>query len=196
MRLSTLEWVTFACASTTQDWNTYVQPRTCTRARCCACLRIPSLCPSSFTRELSSRSSLCTNPRGNWFMIEPRIQTRPIYILIRRRSQFATRIATMSLYYVTNVVAYIVTNAPRSGHDRTLFTAATRWPSFPARSHRGQERELRVFCCSHSYCSMIVHVSSILCKMRAICDISFFLFFFFFFFSVAVSLPLSLSLSS
>lgn len=50
----------------------------------------PSLCPSSFTRELSSGSPLCTNLRDNWFMIEPRIQTRPIYILMCRRSQFTT----------------------------------------------------------------------------------------------------------
>lgn len=94
----------------------------------------------SIARAFVARSSaLCARIRaGNWFMIEPRIQTRPIYILIRRRSQLATtrsRCPSVIMSPALLRTRYIrVTNAPRSGHDRTLFTAATRWPSFPARS--------------------------------------------------------------
>lgn len=114
------------------------------RARSRVCLRIlppPLYAPRpSIARAFVARSSaLCARIRaGNWFMIEPRIQTRPIYILIRRRSQLATtrsRCPSVIMSPALLRTRYIrVTNAPRSGHDRTLFTAATRWPSFPARS--------------------------------------------------------------
>lgn len=149
MRLSTLEWVTFACASTTQELEEEKHlcastARTCTaraRASVCESSPPPLYAPRpSIARAFVARSSaLCARIRaGNWFMIEPRIQTRPIYILIRRRSQLATtrsRCPSVIMSPALLRTRYIrVTNAPRSGHDRTLFTAATRWPSFPARS--------------------------------------------------------------
>lgn len=124
-------WMTFACASTTQV-NTHHSATTHALHR--HSMRLfanPSLCPSSFTRGLSSRSSLCTNLRGNWFMIEPRIQTRPIYILICRRSQFTTD-RDVALLCHRRCCDEIHRN--RRGlvcSWSTLFTAATRWPSFP-----------------------------------------------------------------
>jgi len=77
------------------------QRHTCTGARsvyaalslhlhACECLPLYS---SSFTCELSP---LCTNPRGNWFMMEPRIQTRPSCILICRRYQGTRRACSVS----------------------------------------------------------------------------------------------------
>lgn len=74
----------------------------------CECL---PLCSSSFTRELSP---LCTNPRGNWFMMEPRIQTRPSCILICRRYQ-GTRRPAASLHYAGDVATRCIGKRDQCG---------------------------------------------------------------------------------
>lgn len=63
-------------------------------------------------------------------MIEPRIQTRPIYILICRRSQFTTD-CDVALLCHRRCCAEIHRNQRGMVWSwSTLFTVATRWPSF------------------------------------------------------------------